>query len=87
MNEMTLMVNTVIAIAVHATAALDQEPSISWLCGIKELSLDEYNKGRGILGINDPVRRNTVESAASDIVRYIKEGNPISKTFVIDPTD
>ena len=84
---MTLTLNTVIALAVHASSALDEEHAACWLSGIKGLSIDQFNASQRILGINDPVRRLNIESAASDIVQYIQEGKTLSKVFVIATAD
>ena len=84
---MDIEINTIVALAIHATTTLNEESSIRWLTGITELTLDDFNTSRRVLGIAEPQRRNNTESAASDIVRYLQEGKPVPKTFVIDPRD
>lgn len=84
---MALRINTIVALDIHATASLDEEHSGYWLSGINDLKLDELNGSLYALSINDPSRRNNIESAAADIVCYFLEGLPITQTFVMDPAD
>ena len=79
--------DTITALAVHVASALDEEQAVSWLLGINEFTLEQYNNSRRILGISHPGKRNSQETVATDIVRFIQEGNTIKYKFVIEPLD
>ena len=84
---MEVQVDTILALAIHATSILDENNSARWLSRISTLTQEEFNQSRQILGIIDPRRRNTVEVSTLNIVQHLQLGKPLDKQFVIDPSD
>ena len=50
--SMEQYVDTVLALAIHASEILDQETAVKWLKNINNLTLEEFNNSRQILGMD-----------------------------------